>query len=190
MEEMLKRTPDLETPKYDVVAENPGWEVREYADFAVAGASAARVDLGTQDGRAVDAKGGRPIPRGVSSAPRKMAMTTPVFTGAGEEGAPDMMPRYWASGDAEKVAAARSSVTLRLKEGGGLLAETKTVAVVWFGGYAGDEVARRESSCSSACARASGRRSTPTRSRTCCSTTTRSRRRGPGTTRWRPVKRA
>ena len=39
-----------------------------------------------------------------------------------------------------------SGVTLRLKEGGGLLAETKTVAVVWFGGYAGaDEVARRES---------------------------------------------
>ena len=42
MEEMLKRTPDLETPKYDVVAENQGGEVREYADFAVAGASAAR----------------------------------------------------------------------------------------------------------------------------------------------------
>ena len=42
--------------------------------------------------------------------------------------------------------AGASAVTLRLKEGGGLLAETKTVAVVWFGGYAGaDEVARRES---------------------------------------------
>ena len=75
MEEMLKRTPDLETPKYDVVAENQGWEVREYADFAVAGASAARArrHLGAQDGRAVDAKGGRlPNPRGAaSSAPTR-----------------------------------------------------------------------------------------------------------------------
>ena len=34
MEEMLKRTPDLETPKYDVV-ENQGWRCA-YADFAVA----------------------------------------------------------------------------------------------------------------------------------------------------------
>ena len=120
-------------------------------------------------------------------------MTTPVFTaGAGEKKELQfVMPsRYWASGDgADKVPSPRreSGVTLRLKEGGGLLAETKTVAVVWFGGYAGaDEVARRESELlERACARASGRRSTPTRSRTCCSTTTRSRRRGPGATRWR-----
>ena len=158
MEEMLKRTPDLETPKYDVVAENQGWEVREYADFAVAGASAAR---------AVDTSGpkmGAPsMPKagafqslagyifGSNSANEKMAMTTPVFTaGTGEKKELQfVMPsRYWASGDADKVPSPRreSGVTLRLKEGGGLLAETKTVAVVWFGGYAGaDEVARRES---------------------------------------------
>ena len=87
---------------------------------------------------------------GSNSANEKMAMTTPVITaGAGEKKELQfVMPsRYWASGDAEKVPSPRreGGVTLRLKEGGGLLAETKTVAVVWFGGYAGaDEVARRE----------------------------------------------
>jgi len=160
IEEMLRRTPSgLETPKYEVIASRPSWEVRKYNEFSVAS---------TQRNRSVSAEGvklqqptmqaaggfqalagyifGKNI--GPDGQSEKMAMTTPVFNSASKGTMSFVLPsRYWANesdGGAAPPKPVDASVQI-VRKGGGALEESETLACLWFGGFAGKaEVARRK----------------------------------------------
>jgi len=145
MAEMLERTPKgLETPKYSVVYDKPTFQIRKYESFAVC--SMMLVDQKAQQGPAgFQTLAGYIFGKNVES--EKMAMTTPVISSgminAAEGGALQpkkmsfVMPSsFW---EAEALSKAPTpvdgSVNLESK-GGGLIANTDDVAVLWFGGYA------------------------------------------------------
>ena len=72
----LARTPDLETPSYSVLESSATWEVRRYDDFAVCSTAMAS---GTS---AFQSLAGYIF--GKNAGAERMAMTTPVITGADE----------------------------------------------------------------------------------------------------------
>ena len=152
MEEMLRRTPDLETPAYDVVDSRPSWEVRKYAEFSVAATGRDRAVV--SDGVAIQqpkmgGAGGFQalagyILGGRNQAEEKMAMTTPVLSSSAKGEMAFVLPsRYWQP-EVEAPLPTDSGVTIARK-GGGALAASDSLAVLWFGGFAGaEEVARRK----------------------------------------------
>lgn len=87
MDEMLARTPDLETPAYEVISQRGVWEVRRYEEFSVA--STARNREVSTDGIQLQASSMRGAGGfqalagyifGRNQKGEKMSMTTPVFT--------------------------------------------------------------------------------------------------------------
>ncbi len=140
-DEMLERTPKIGTPVFEIVDEQDAFQVRKYDDFAVV--RTARQQAVSDDG----VKLGEPKMSGAGAfqalagyifgknkREEKMAMTTPVFTRAGQM--EFVLPEtYWT--DLGKAPAPVSNVELTYGEGG-------LVAASYYGGYATkDEVARR-----------------------------------------------
>jgi len=160
MQEMLQRTPaNLETPKYDVIATRPTWEVRQYAEFAVA--STRRDRPVAQDGMKLQqpstpmaggfqALAGYIFGRNVDSngVAEKMAMTTPVLNSAATGEMSFVMPsRYWVSEVDGGVAPPKpiDNTVQVVRKGGGALERSEMLATLWFGGFAGSaEVDRRK----------------------------------------------
>ena len=159
MEEMLERTPKgLETPKYEVVYNKETFQVRKYDAFAVC--SMMLMDQQQQNGPAgFQTLAGYIFGKNVGS--QKMAMTTPVISsgniiiGGSENGVVKpkkmsfVMPStFWGSDNALDEAPKPidgSGINLESK-GGGLMDNTDTVAVLWFGGYATkNEISNRAS---------------------------------------------
>ena len=90
-DEMLERTPKIGTPAFDIVEEQPAFQVRKYDDFAVVRTARQRdvSDDGVKLGEpkmsgagAFQALAGYIF--GKNKREEKMAMTTPVFTRAGQ----------------------------------------------------------------------------------------------------------
>lgn len=156
MEEMLERTPKgLETPKYEVVYNKDTFQVRKYDAFAVC--SLMLMDQQQQNGPlGFQTLAGYIFGKNVGS--KAMAMTTPVIssgfinTGTGSNSNSNsnsnsiqpkkmsfVMPStFWAENGALNEAPKPldgSRIELENK-GGGLISNTDTVAVLWFGGYA------------------------------------------------------
>ena len=140
-DEMLERTPKIGTPAFEIVEEQGAFQVRKYDDFAVV--RTARQQAVSDDG----VKLGEPKMSGAGAfqalagyifgknkREEKMAMTTPVFTRAGQM--EFVLPEtYWK--DLGKAPAPVSNVELTYGEGG-------LVAALYYGGYATkDEVERR-----------------------------------------------
>ena len=140
-DEMLERTPKIGTPTFEIVEEQGAFQVRKYDDFAVV--RTARQQAVSDDG----VKLGEPKMSGAGAfqalagyifgknkREEKMAMTTPVFTRAGQM--EFVLPEtYWK--DLGKAPAPVSNVELTYGEGG-------LVAASYYGGYATkDEVERR-----------------------------------------------
>ena len=141
-DEMLERTPKIGTPAFEIVEEvGQDFQVRKYDDFAVVRTARQRdvSDDGVKLGEpkmsgagAFQALAGYIF--GKNKREEKMAMTTPVFTRAGQM--EFVLPEtYWT--DLGKAPAPVSNVELTYGEGG-------LVAASYYGGYATtDEVARR-----------------------------------------------
>ncbi len=140
-DEMLERTPKIGTPAFEIVEEQDAFQVRKYDDFAVVRTARQRAvsDDGVKLGEpkmsgagAFQALAGYIF--GKNKREEKMAMTTPVFTRAGQM--EFVLPEtYWK--DLGKAPAPTSNVELTYGEGG-------LVAAAYYGGYATtDEVARR-----------------------------------------------
>ena len=140
-DEMLERTPKIGTPSFEIVSEG-AFQVRRYEDFSVV--RTARQQAVSDDG----VKLGEPKMSGAGAfqalagyifgknkREEKMAMTTPVFTRAGQM--EFVLPEtYWK--DLGKAPAPVSNVELTYGEGG-------LVAAAYYGGYATkDEVSRRQ----------------------------------------------
>jgi len=162
MAEMLRRTPKgLETPKYDVVESKSFWEVRKYQPFAVC---TTTMDDGANTRGPGSFNELAKYIFGGNKAQLPMAMTTPVFTtgedpssgsGSGSSKSSSspgrrmsfVMPSaYW--GNQDNLAKAplpldTASVTLELN-GGGLTADSDTIAVLWFGGYATKKIIQKK----------------------------------------------
>jgi len=148
-DEMLERTPKIGTPAFDIVEEQGAFQVRRYADFSVV--RTARQQAVSDDG----VKLGEPKMSGAGAfqalagyifgknkREEKMAMTTPVFTRAGQM--EFVLPaEYWK--DLGKAPAPVSNVEITYGEGG-------LVAAAYYGGYATkDEVAKRSAELVEAC---------------------------------------
>ena len=150
MEEMLERTPkSLETPKYEVVYNKDTFQVRKYDAFAVC--SMMLVDQQQQNGPlGFQTLAGYIFGKNVGS--KAMAMTTPVISSGfittnGASNSNTVQPKkmsfvmpsaFWAENGALNGAPkplSGSGIELEEK-GGGLIGNTDTVAVLWFGGYA------------------------------------------------------
>ena len=141
-DEMLERTPKIGTPAFEIVEEiQDAFQVRRYDDFAVVRTARQRdvSDDGVKLGEpkmsgagAFQALAGYIF--GKNKREEKMAMTTPVFTRAGQM--EFVLPEtYWT--DLGKAPAPVSNVELTYGEGG-------LVAASYYGGYATkDEVERR-----------------------------------------------
>ena len=138
---MLERTPKIGTPAFEIVEEQDAFQVRKYDDFAVVRTARQRAvsDDGVKLGEpkmsgagAFQALAGYIF--GKNKREEKMAMTTPVFTRAGQM--EFVLPKeYWT--DLGKAPAPTSNVELTYGEGG-------LVAAAYYGGYATkDEVERR-----------------------------------------------
>jgi hypothetical protein len=95
MAEMLERTPEIETPAYEVLAsrEAAGWEVRRYDQFAVVSTASARAV--EQDGRKLSTPtmGGAGAFQalagylfGGNQEGQRLAMTTPVISASNAAG--------------------------------------------------------------------------------------------------------
>jgi hypothetical protein len=140
-DEMLERTPKIGTPSFEIVEDGQDFQVRKYEDFAVVRTARQRAvsDDGVKLGEpkmsgagAFQALAGYIF--GKNKREEKMAMTTPVFTRAGQM--EFVLPEtYWK--DLEKAPPPLTNVELTYGEGG-------LVAAAYYGGYATkDEVARR-----------------------------------------------
>ena len=140
-DEMLERTPKISTPAFEIVEEQDAFQVRKYDDFAVVRTARQRAvsDDGVKLGEpkmsgagAFQALAGYIF--GKNKREEKMAMTTPVFTRAGQM--EFVLPaEYWK--DLGKAPAPVSNVEITYGEGG-------LVAAAYYGGYATkDEVAKR-----------------------------------------------
>ena len=140
-DEMLERTPKIGTPSFEIVEEQGAFQVRKYDDFAVVRTARQRAvsDDGVKLGEpkmsgagAFQALAGYIF--GKNKREEKMAMTTPVFTRAGQM--EFVLPKeYWT--DLGKAPAPVSNVELTYGEGG-------LVAAAYYGGYATtDEVKKR-----------------------------------------------
>ena len=141
-DEMLERTPKIGTPAFEIVEEiQDAFQVRRYDDFAVVRTARQRdvSDDGVKLGEpkmsgagAFQALAGYIF--GKNKREEKMAMTTPVFTRAGQM--EFVLPEtYWT--DLGKAPAPVSNVELTYGEGG-------LVAASYYGGYATkDEVTKR-----------------------------------------------
>ena len=140
-DEMLKRTPKIGTPIFEIVEEQGAFQVRKYDDFSVVRTTRQRAvsDDGVKLGEpkmsgagAFQALAGYIF--GKNKREEKMAMTTPVFTRAGQM--EFVLPEtYWT--DLGKAPAPVSNVELTYGEGG-------LVAASYYGGYATkDEVTKR-----------------------------------------------
>ena len=156
MEEMLERTPKgLETPKYEVVYNKDTFQVRKYDAFAVC--SLMLMDQQQQNGPlGFQTLAGYIFGKNVGS--QAMAMTTPVIssgfinTGSGSNpnsnsNSNNIQPKkmsfvmpstFWAeNGALNEAPKPLDGSRIELEEkGGGLISNTDTVAVLWFGGYA------------------------------------------------------
>ena len=139
--EMLERTPKIGTPAFEIIEDGKDFQVRKYDDFAVVRTARQRTvsDDGVKLGEpkmsgagAFQALAGYIF--GKNKREEKMAMTTPVFTRAGQM--EFVLPaEYWK--DLGKAPAPVSNVELTYGEGG-------FVAAAYYGGYATkDEVAKR-----------------------------------------------
>ncbi|KAJ1485146.1 SOUL hem-binding protein [Baffinella frigidus] len=138
MAEMILRTPEgLETPKYEVLAEMQGFEVREYAEFTV-----CSTPMGTGFS-AFESLAGYVF--GKNQEEKKMAMTTPVISSPDGQKMSFIMPSsFWADTKGAPTPLATAAVKVEGK-GGGMLAGTDTLACMWFGGYTTkDEVVKRK----------------------------------------------
>ena len=140
-DEMLERTPKIGTPAFEIVEEQGAFQVRRYEDFSVVRTARQRAvsDDGVKLGEpkmsgagAFQALAGYIF--GKNKREEKMAMTTPVFTRAGQM--EFVLPKeYWK--DLGKAPAPVSNVELTYGEGG-------LVAAAYYGGYATtDEVKKR-----------------------------------------------
>lgn len=153
-EDMKSRIPEgLETPKYDVIAKRPTFEIREYESFSVCSVPMMKP---RPDAATTDRKVAQPQLSGASSfgalagylfgkneEQKAMKMTTPVLTtgeGDQKEMAFVLPSEYWDSGDVEDDAGddalskapsplENSLVQLKKNEGG-------QRAVSMFGGFA------------------------------------------------------
>eukprot|EP00554_Chaetoceros_debilis_P015189 CAMPEP_0194121322 /NCGR_PEP_ID=MMETSP0150-20130528/46598_1 /TAXON_ID=122233 /ORGANISM="Chaetoceros debilis, Strain MM31A-1" /LENGTH=430 /DNA_ID=CAMNT_0038813703 /DNA_START=79 /DNA_END=1368 /DNA_ORIENTATION=- len=151
-EDMKSRIPEgLETPKYDVIAKRPTFEIREYESFSVCSVPMMK---SRPDAATTDRKVSQPQLAGASSfgalagylfgkneEQKAMKMTTPVLTtgeGDQKEMAFVLPSEYWDSGNADADADALSKapsplenslVQLKKNEGG-------QRAVSMFGGFA------------------------------------------------------
>jgi hypothetical protein len=146
MAEMLERTPKgLETPKYSVVYDKPTFQIRKYESFAVC--SMMLVDQKAQQGPAgFQTLAGYIFGKNMES--QKMAMTTPVISSGyinAAEGGPlqpkkmsFVMPSsFWEADSLSKAPTPVDGSGIKIEnKGGGLIAKTDDVAVLWFGGYA------------------------------------------------------
>jgi len=144
MAEMLKRTPEeLETPKYEVLAERGVWEVRQYSEFSVATtardravqADGVKLQSSSMGGAGAFQSLAGYILGGKNEASERMAMTTPVLSGADGDSMSFVLPsRYW-EGEAAPVPLDEQVVVA--SRGGGVLEVSDTLACMWFGGFAG-----------------------------------------------------
>jgi len=136
MKEMLDRTPqDLETPKYSVEKEYGDWEVREYKKFSV---------VSTEMQGAVSPGSFNSLAKYIFGSNKegvKMAMTTPVINKGGSKMSFIMPSDYWED-TSKSPTPMTGDVTI---EDSDMVADSSTVAVMWFGGYASkDEVEKRK----------------------------------------------
>mmetsp|Transcript_31402 Transcript_31402/g.54434 ORF Transcript_31402/g.54434 Transcript_31402/m.54434 type:complete len:429 (-) Transcript_31402:409-1695(-) len=154
MADMLKRTPDLETPSYTVLLANPRqqWELREYAAFSVVSLAMPGGGEGGGGGGGGDRPGVQTTAPAAASAfnqlagyifgknqeGEKMAMTTPVISSVlndDEEAAREMsfvMPsKFWAP---EALGAAPTPLA---PEGGGPGVAVRPARMGGGGGGAG-----------------------------------------------------
>ena len=147
MEEMLQRTPkDLETPSYTVLSPSfKTWEVRQYDDFAVC---STMMNVNEPGPGAFNALAGYIF--GKNSVQEKMAMTTPVLSttdpSSSRRKMSFVMPsRFWKD---KNFASAPKPIDASVSVeglGGGLVADSSTIAVKWFGGFASAAEVSRQS---------------------------------------------
>lgn len=138
--EMLDRTPKgLETPVYDVLANEGVWEVRRYQAFSVC-TTMMDSDVSAGGGGAFNRLAGYIF--GGNKEKQAMAMTTPVIfsqegSGARRQMSFVMPSAYWMSQGAAPKPMDGSGVSVEVN-GGGLVSsdDGEAVAVMWFGGYA------------------------------------------------------
>jgi hypothetical protein len=129
-EKWLSRTPDLETPRYEVLQKDPAgvFEVRRYDPYSVVRTGAGADRNGTKSFFALAGY----IFGKSNTAQEKMAMTTPVQTERDSGAMSFIMPsRYW--GDEKLLAAPPPSeeATVEL-----IPVPEEVMAVTVFGGYA------------------------------------------------------
>ena len=145
MEDMLKRTPEgLETPAYTVMAEKGTYEVREYGEFSV-----CSFDMNEAPEKAgfaaFNSLAGYIF--GKNQEEVKMQMTTPVINHGKSRKMSFIMPsRYWVeNGDSSSPPTPMPDSGVVLEQGGGGMIATSTqVAVMWFGGFASKEVVEKK----------------------------------------------
>jgi len=135
MEDMLKRTPDgLETPTYTVLAERGVYEVREYSEFSVCSFNMKEAPEQAGFG-AFNALAGYIF--GKNKEEKKMAMTTPVINHGKSQKMSFIMPSsYWTPDASAPPTPLEDSGVVLEQKGGGMIAASQQVAVLWFGGFA------------------------------------------------------
>lgn len=132
-EEMLKRTPDLETPKYEVLAaEKGGLEVRRYERFAVCSVTMEEVKKSGSDKESASRLANPQLTGatsfgalagylfGKNEEETAMKMTTPVFSegdGASRKMSFVLPSDYWEEEDTAPTPLADSAVTVSSVEG-------------------------------------------------------------------------
>lgn len=131
-ERWLERTPKLETPKYQVIFEDPDgvYEIRRYSAYSVVETDRAEDQPGS--GNRQFFKLANYIFGKANEKEEKMAMTTPVQTDAKTGAMSFIMPStYWGADQLQAAPAPKADAGVRL-----VLRPAETVAVTVFGGYA------------------------------------------------------
>lgn len=134
IEEMLQRTPKLETPLYTVVDARKYWEVREYKEF-----SCCSTVMSNESG--FNTLAGYIF--GKNQLNETMAMTTPVISQSLADGSVRKMSfimpsRFWDNGSQSAPPKPVDNKVVIETKGGGVLEKTTTLAVIYFGGYASE----------------------------------------------------
>ena len=148
-DELSKRTPDLETPKYQVIkSTSNGLEIRKYEQFSVCSVTMKELNPNSGSDKDSASKLSNPQLSGAASFgalagylfgknqdEKAMKMTTPVLTeGVGEEKKMSfVLPSdYWNSENMENVPKPLSDSAVKITS-----VEDSTRAVIAFGGYGG-----------------------------------------------------
>jgi len=155
MEEMLARTPKLETPQFSTIfsKESEQWEVRQYNDFSV-------VSLDMEQGKAKINDSTAKTPGsfafnflagyifGKNQEELKMEMTTPVIStiqnndySTFKDMSFVMPSRFWGQDNIGNAPTPLENFPLSLKNSG---MSSAVLAVKWFGGFCSKEIMKKQ----------------------------------------------